>query len=118
MAAGAPADGGGLVDRLLSFIAALREAGVNASQSEAIDAFRVTRHVDLVDRVVVREALAAVTVSSLRDRAVFDDLFDLWFPVRLGTADGRSLDDEFLDDAGEVDDDAFTEALLDAQVGS
>lgn len=114
MAAGASADGGGLVDRLLSFIAALREAGVNASQSEAIDAFRVIRHVDLVDRVVVREALAAVTVSSPRDRDVFDDLFDLWFPVRLGTADGRSLDDEFLDDAGEVDDDAFTEALLDA----
>ncbi|HKJ57178.1 MAG TPA: VWA domain-containing protein [Nitriliruptoraceae bacterium] len=107
-------DGRGLFDRILSFVAALRGAGVNATQSEAIDAFRVVQHVDLADRPVVREALGAVLVTSQADRRTFDELFDLWFPIRLGGGDGHALDADLVDDEGEVDHDAFVEALVDA----
>ncbi len=118
MAAQAPPDpepgGHGLFDRILSFIAALRAAGVNATQSEAIDAFRVVQHIDIVDRAVFREALGAVLVTSTTDRRTFDELFDLWFPVRLGDGTGGEVDPDLVDEDGEVDRDAFMEALVNA----
>ncbi len=108
---------GGLFDRVLGFVGALREAGVGATQSEAIDAVQALGEVDLLARSRFREALASVTVSSRSDRATFDDLFDLWFPARRVPRSGGEVDDELRDDQGEVDDDAFTQALLDALLG-
>ena len=72
----------GLLQRILDFTAALRRAGVGATQSEAIDAFRTLPHLDLLDRSQLREALAAVIVTSRTHRQAFDELFELYFPAR------------------------------------
>lgn len=109
--------GDGLFDRLLDFVGALREAGVTATQSEAIDAVRALGQVELLRRSQVREALAASTVSSANDRRTFDDLFDLYFPARRAPREGEEVDPDLLADDGGVDDDAFTQALLDALLG-
>lgn len=114
MAQAVPTQGRGLFDHVLAFMAAMRAAGVNATQSEAIDAFRAVNHIDLLDRGVFREALAAVTVTSSADRRIFDDLFELYFPPRQGSDQGGALDDDLVDEDGEVDDDAFLEALVNA----
>jgi uncharacterized protein with von Willebrand factor type A (vWA) domain len=81
MAEGAPPPDG-LLQRVLDLVGALRRAGVGPTQAEAIDAVRVLGHVDLLDRRQLREALAAVTVTSASQRRAFDDLFDLYFPAR------------------------------------
>ncbi len=109
--------GDGLFDRVLAFVGALRHGGITATQSEAIDAVRALGEVDLLRRSQVREALAACTVSSASDRRTFDDLFDLYFPARRAPLDGDGVDPDLVDDDGDVDDDAFTQALLDALLG-
>jgi uncharacterized protein len=78
---------GGLLQRVLDLVAALRRAGVNATQSEAIDAIRAIGHVDLLEREQLREALAAVTITSSTHRRAFDELFDLYLPARPTPAD-------------------------------
>ncbi|MCC5947968.1 MAG: VWA domain-containing protein [Nitriliruptoraceae bacterium] len=77
----------GVLQRVLDFTAALRRAGVGATQSESIDAVRTLPHLDLMDRGQLREALAAVTVTSQTHRRAFDELFELYFPARLAPAD-------------------------------
>ncbi len=77
----------GFLQRVLDFNAALRRAGLGATQSEAIDAFRLLPHVDLLERGQLREALAAVTVTSNTHRRAFDDLFELYFPARGAPSD-------------------------------
>ena len=77
----------GFLQRILDFIQALRRAGVGATQSEAIDAVRTLPHLDLLERNQLREALAAVTVTSQTHRRAFDDLFELYFPARQTPAD-------------------------------
>jgi len=81
-AAGGP--GEALIDRVLGLTAALRAAGVGPTQAEAVDAVRALEHVELVERVHLREALAAVLLTSEHQRAAFDDLFDLYLPPRPG----------------------------------
>ncbi len=73
----------GVLARVLDLVAALRRAGLPAAQAGAIDAVRALRHVELLDREQLREALAAVTVTARTQRAAFDELFDLYFPARL-----------------------------------
>ncbi len=77
-----PAPVDGILRRVLALVAALRRAGIGASQSEAIDAVRVLPHVDLLERAQLREALAAATVTSRSQRRVFDEAFELLFPAR------------------------------------
>ena len=72
----------GFLQRVLDFTSALRRAGVGATQSEAIDAFRTLPHLDLLERSQLREALASVIVTARSQRDAFDDLFDLYFPAR------------------------------------
>ncbi len=72
----------GVIQRVLDFIAALRRAGVPTALSEGIDAVSLLEHVDLMDRAMLREALAASTIRSTTHRAAFDDLFELYFPAR------------------------------------
>jgi uncharacterized protein len=102
----------GFLQRVLDFVAALRRAGVGATQSEAIDAFRTIPHIDLLEREQLREALAAVTVTSQTHRRAFDDLFELYFPAR------RAADDdtpEVTDEpAEELDRDDYLEDLIES----
>ncbi|MDA3646279.1 VWA domain-containing protein [Saccharopolyspora indica] len=77
-----------LLDRHTDFLAALREHGIAASTAEGIDAARALSAVDLLDREAVRVAYAATLVKRHNDIAVFNALFDLWFPPAVG--DGRT----------------------------
>ncbi|MGE9809447.1 VWA domain-containing protein [Janibacter sp. G1551] len=68
----------------------LREVGVPVSTTEAIDAARCLRHVDVGQRHEVRSALAATLVKTAQHRATFNTLFDLFFappPVSAGQPD-------------------------------
>lgn len=103
----------GLVVRVLDLVAALRRAGVGATQSEAIDAVRTLGHLDLLDRTQLREALAATCTSAHSHRRTFDDLFELYFPARPGPLDGASDPDADGAPAEPMGDaDEFTEELL------
>lgn len=70
----------GLQGRLLDLIGALRRAGVPVAVSDDLDAMRAMTAIDLLDREVLREALAATLTSSAGQRVAFDTLFDLYFP--------------------------------------
>ncbi|MFA9430829.1 VWA domain-containing protein [Egicoccus sp. AB-alg2] len=101
----------GFLQRVLDFVQALRRAGVGATQSEAIDAVRALPHLDLLDRAQLREALAAVTVTSQTHRRAFDDLFELYFPARRAEPDDTPpVTDE---PADELDPDDYLSDLLD-----
>lgn len=72
----------GVLQRVLDFTGALRRAGVPTALSESVDAVALLRHVDLLDRSMLREALAATTIRTANHRDAFDDLFELYFPAR------------------------------------
>lgn len=102
----------GLFQRVLDFVAALRRAGVGTTQSEAIEAIRAMGHVDLLDRRMLREALASVCVTSQPHRRAFDDLFELYFPARPAPSDDTP--DVTDDDPGQqVEPDQFVRDLID-----
>ena len=100
----------GFLARVLDLVRALRRAGVTATQAEAIDALRTLPHLDLLEREQLREALAAVTITSHSHRRAFDELFDLYFPARPAGGDAASVGVE--EEAGEFDPDAYLEELL------
>lgn len=101
----------GVLQRVLDFLAALRRAGVPTALSEGIDAVRLLRHVDLLDRTMLREALAASVIRSPTHRDAFDDLFELYFPARSGTPPTATGDaDDGAD--GQVDADQQQEDFL------
>jgi uncharacterized protein len=101
----------GFLQRVLDFVQALRRSGIDATQAEAIDAFRTIRHLDLLEREQLREGLAATIITSQNHRRSFDDLFELYFPAR-PTADDDTPDvtDEPPD---EIDQDDYLHDLLD-----
>jgi uncharacterized protein len=110
---------GGLLDREVAFVAALRRAGLAVSSAETVDATRALTAVDLLQRESLRAALAASTCKRPAHRRTFDTLFDLYFPARLGDglsaeADG-TVEGEADDDTGqqEVDLDALRAMLRD-----
>src|ERR1700685_435197 len=69
-----------LRDQLVSFIAALREAGVRISVAESIDAMNAVAAVGL-ERARMHEALAAALIKDEADRAIFDEAFNRFFAV-------------------------------------
>lgn len=95
----------GVHQRVMAFLAALRRGGVATTPSVAIDALRALGQIELLSRVQLREALAAVSVTTPTHRPVFDDLFDLYFPLYHVPDD---TDDNLVDPA------AFTRELHDA----
>jgi uncharacterized protein len=68
-----------VLDRLASFSAALREAGVPVSVGENLDALRGLEQVNWLDRTAFRSALATTMVKSEGHRPAFDLLFELYF---------------------------------------
>jgi uncharacterized protein with von Willebrand factor type A (vWA) domain len=75
-----------LLDRTVELVEALRRVGVPVSLAESIDAVRALTSVDLLRRNDLREGLAATTVKRPAHRAAYDALFDLYFPLGVGTA--------------------------------
>ena len=77
----------GLGAALLEFVAELRAAGVRISVAESIDAMRAVVAAG-VERVPMREALAAALIKDEGDRPLFDELFVRRFAVPSRTAIG------------------------------
>src|SRR5215469_10573868 len=67
-----------LRDQLVSFIAALRDAGVRISVAESIDAMNAVAAVGL-ERAQMQEALAAALIKDEADRPIFDESFGRFF---------------------------------------
>ncbi|KQX46348.1 hypothetical protein ASE09_16000 [Streptomyces sp. Root66D1] len=67
--------------RLTGFVAALRAHGFGIGTGETVDAGQALEAVGFTDRERVREALAATLLHGERQRAVFDQVFDLYFPL-------------------------------------
>jgi uncharacterized protein with von Willebrand factor type A (vWA) domain len=76
----------------------MRRVGVPVSLAESLDAVRAMGAVDLLDRNALREGLAATTVKRPTHRAAYDALFDLYFPLRTGTAAPEDFDGDVADD--------------------
>ncbi|WP_131766014.1 vWA domain-containing protein [Candidatus Protofrankia californiensis] len=79
-----------LLDRTVVFTTALRQAGVPVSSAETVDAVRALGAVGLLDRDALRAGFAATMCKRPTYRAIFDTLFDLYFPSWIG--DGLSVD--------------------------
>lgn len=82
-----------MLDRLLEFTGALREAGLPVSVGEGIDALSAMSFVSLADKEVVRAALAATMVKSDAHQQAFDLLFELYLGSGRGDAAVGSNDD-------------------------
>ncbi|GAA1150643.1 vWA domain-containing protein [Nocardioides aquiterrae] len=74
----------GLVDRHISFLEALRAAGLPVSLAEDLDAVAALRALDWDRREVVRAGYAATLVKKQSQRPTFDALFDVYFPRMVG----------------------------------
>ncbi|MCC7493897.1 MAG: VWA domain-containing protein [Fimbriimonadaceae bacterium] len=84
-----------MVERLSGFARALRAAGLGVSPAEVQDAARALAAVEVAERTVVRDVLAACLVKSAEHRPAFERLFESWFlvpwpPGEVGTRKRRS----------------------------
>ena len=108
----------GLVDRHISFLEALRAAGLSVSLAEDLDAIAALQALPWDDRSVVQAGYAATLVKKQTQRPTFDALFDVYFPRMVGDGVAGRRDDEKSAD-GAVRDNAaalaaFRDELADA----
>lgn len=73
-----------ILDRHLDFVHALRRAGLSVSLAEALDAVQAIEVVGIADRERLRATYAATMVKRQSHRQGFDEIFDLFFPARVG----------------------------------
>ncbi|MEU8530194.1 VWA domain-containing protein [Streptomyces sp. NPDC048629] len=86
--AGAAASPAGVADRLTGLVQALRAHGLAIGPGETVDAGHALEALGFEDRERMREGLAATLLHQEGHRALFDRVFDLYFPLRVGVADG------------------------------
>jgi hypothetical protein len=82
----------GVPERLVAFVGALRDRGIPAGPSETIDAAAVLDVLGMADRDRMRAGLAAALVRRGGQRTVFDAVFDLYFPLGVGTPERARTD--------------------------
>lgn len=82
-----------VTDRLVALTHALRAHGVPVGTSEGIDAALAAQVLGFADRERLRAGLASALTGSPDERAIFDPLFDLFFPIAVGV---RSVADRDL----------------------
>ncbi|NMO91416.1 VWA domain-containing protein [Actinomycetospora sp. TBRC 11914] len=99
----------GLPAHLVDFVQALRAHHVDVGPGETVDAAAVVAELDLLRRDQLREGLAAALLRRSGQRATFDALFDLWWPLGQGAALGE-VALPYTDD-GSVDVDALRDLL-------
>jgi uncharacterized protein with von Willebrand factor type A (vWA) domain len=109
----------GLVDRHISFLEALRAAGLSVSLAEDLDAIAALSALHWDDRGVVHDGYAATLVKKQSQRPTFDALFDVYFPRMVGDGVGGRDEAEDDDAEGGVRDNAeqlagFRDELFDA----
>lgn len=68
-----------MTDRLVEFVGLLRDHGISAGPSETIDAAEAMVALGIEDRDRLRSGMAACLLRRNGQRAVFDQLFDLYF---------------------------------------
>ncbi|MEU5537311.1 VWA domain-containing protein [Streptomyces sp. NPDC020362] len=88
----------GVDERITGLVAALRAHGVRIGTGESVDAALAVEALGLADRRLLREGLAATLLHGPAQRAVFDPVFDLYFPRGVGGADVGTADREELRD--------------------
>lgn len=76
-----------LPDRLTELVRSLRTHGIRIGTGETVDAGAVLEVLGFDDRERIREGLAAALLHQEGQRAVFDPVFDLYFPLRVGAPD-------------------------------
>jgi hypothetical protein len=101
----------GLPGHLVDFVAALRSHQVPVGPGETVDAAAVLGALNLLRRDELREGLAAALLRRSGQRAAFDTLFDLYFPIALGRGLGE-VEVPWNND-GDVDLDALRDVLAD-----
>ena len=101
----------GLPGHLIDFVGALRKHHVPVGPGESIDAAAVMSVLDLMQRDQFKEGLAAALLRRSGQRAVFDTLFDLYFPIAIGRGSGE-VEVPWTED-GKVDLDALRDLLAD-----
>ncbi|WP_030344521.1 vWA domain-containing protein [Streptomyces sp. NRRL S-1022] len=84
--------------RITGLAGALRAHGVRIGTGETVDAARAVEALGLADRELLREGLAATLLHGPGQRALFDSVFDLYFPRGVGGPDGAPPDRETLRD--------------------
>ncbi|MDT4939356.1 MAG: uncharacterized protein QOG80_3027 [Pseudonocardiales bacterium] len=75
-----------LFEHHVEFVSALRAAGVTVSIAEGLDAASAVRAVGLADREQLRAVYAATLVKRQAHRTIFDNVFDLYYPMVLGSS--------------------------------
>ncbi|MEU6283075.1 VWA domain-containing protein [Streptomyces sp. NPDC047028] len=76
-----------VAERVTALVGALRAHGVRIGTGESVDAARAVAALGLADRELLREGLAATLLHGQGQRAVFDPVFDLYFPRGVGGPD-------------------------------
>lgn len=109
---------------LSAFVEELRQVGVPVSMVESIDAMNAVRHIDLGERVALKETLRATLIKNARHEAAFDTAFEVFFANRrfpLDTTDpadpespGRAADQGRQGSGGSMDIDELIDALYEA----
>ncbi|GAB2972843.1 vWA domain-containing protein [Nocardioides montaniterrae] len=118
------AAGSGLLERHLSFIEALRGAGLSVSLAEDIDSVAALSAIGWGSREMVRDAMAATLLKRQTHRTTFDALFDVYFPplVGNGVSTGEATEDAVLEPGAPITRDAlalqqFRDRLAEALAG-
>jgi uncharacterized protein with von Willebrand factor type A (vWA) domain len=94
---GAASSVGGLPERLVEFVTALRSKGIASGTGETVDAGRVIHTLGMDDRAQLREGLAAALLRGAGQRVVFDAVFDIHFPAGSGVPESARAAAEELD---------------------
>ncbi|MDQ3958246.1 MAG: hypothetical protein M3273_08005, partial [Actinomycetota bacterium] len=87
-----------MLDRLLQFTGALRDAGVPVSVSENIDVLRALSFVPFEDRAALKLSLASTLVKTAAHRPAFETLFTLYFDAGLQERPDAAADDRGVGD--------------------
>ncbi|NEB78154.1 hypothetical protein G3I40_23450, partial [Streptomyces sp. SID14478] len=69
-----------VADRVTSLVRALRTHGIRIGTGESVDAAQAVAELGLDSREHLREGLAAALLHDQGQRAVFDPVFELYFP--------------------------------------
>ena len=83
-----------MLNLLGDFIGELRLAGIPVSMSEHVDAARAVEVIDLGDRNMLRNTLAATLVKDGDHLPVFNSAFEVYFSIRSWDGAEDLLDDE------------------------
>ncbi|MFG2331146.1 VWA domain-containing protein [Streptomyces sp. NPDC048604] len=81
------AGAGGVADRLTGLVQTLRTHGLRIGPGETVDAGQALEALGFTDRERMREGLAATLLHQEGHRALFDRVFDLYFPLSVGIPD-------------------------------